>query len=205
MFGDRGAAFIEFVIVIPILILFLMFCFELGRVFNHYTLLSQVAYEGTRLGIQMIGMDPGCFEEADLTDLGWLPSDQAPAGGKAPHYFAQARVTQLLRKYEETQYLTVAGPNDGRRDAARGQPIVRSQFLRSDTDTYGGSCAPAAGGPDRNTFGVQIVADYEPLFFPIFTVPLRATSQGAFLFNNNRFFLRNNATGYNGGGIPGGG
>ena len=154
-------------------------------------ILSEIAYEGTRLGSQLDGMRPSCFNTAAVKDLGWIGEPETL--DLVPHYIAQNRTVLLLEKYKETNYLTVYGPTDANRGAASGEPILRSQYIRrvtgaDVTDYYQGVCVP--GPNDVNTFGVRIEATYEPLVFAIAHIPIKAESRGPFLYNNNKFFIR---------------
>lgn len=54
--GNRGAAFIEAVLVIPVLLLLIAGMIDIGRWFNMHMAVSRIAYEGARYGASFPGL-----------------------------------------------------------------------------------------------------------------------------------------------------
>lgn len=183
----RGAAFVELAIALPMLLVGLAITFELGRAFYQYLIMSQVAYEGARAGIQLAGMPPYCFGDRAVQDLayGAEPNDE-----RLGHYFAQQRARRLIDNYRATGFLTVEHPsNDAPASGAAAR--IESQMITvtsgPNRPNYEGCDDPS--GPssnEQNSFGVRLTARYQPLLLPM-PLTLTTESKGVYLFNNDQF------------------
>lgn len=178
-----GVALLEFAFVVPLLLLFFVAVFEAGRAFNQYMILSQVAYEGARVGIQLDGVSESCFDNAETTDLGWQEDGVTPADLKYSHYLAQKRVAFLLAKLSQDGYLKITGEGGsaaGDNDTLPAPPTISSQFV-------GTSPSAACGGLTtnyKNTFALRIEGSYHGAVLPV-SFEMRATSTGSLLATNN--------------------
>lgn len=63
MRGDAGACMMEFAIVIPVLVFMLFAGVETARALGNYLRLSQIAYEGARIGASLPGLEVGRYTD----------------------------------------------------------------------------------------------------------------------------------------------
>lgn len=187
---EQGVALIEFAISIPVVLVMIMAVIETGRALNQYMILTQIAYEGARIGAQLAGMSPACFESDEVTNLPWKENVTPEY---TAHKLAQERSALLFARYEAMGDITIVGTNsDG---TPTSHPRVSSQFIRSQNETTGyENCnSSSITSQNQNTFGIEIAGNYQPKFFPVITLPFKVRSQGSFLSNNNMFIIRGEA------------
>jgi hypothetical protein len=84
-FTERGVSTVEFVVILPFIVLFFFGLFEIGRALNTYNLMTQVTREGARYASKLHGLSAG---EHNSTACG------ASCGG---HQKVFNRVKKLVR------------------------------------------------------------------------------------------------------------
>lgn len=152
--ASRGAALVEFAIVVPLLIVFFLGVVDLGRALNTYMKLAQITGEGIRLAASRSLLEEGSFR--NLSDTGAVcesgstgnPWEECPG-----QWSLHSRIGRLLSLYG----LDESGPE---------VVSVYEHTLQ----------------PDNPTVSVSITASYNGLL-PLFrSLPLRTQKTGSYLF-----------------------
>lgn len=180
---SSGIALVEFIVVIPILLLLLVASIEFGRVFHQYMILSNTAAIAVRTGVQLGGLGEVCFENPAVRNLayqGTQPLDPIVLA----HWFAQRRANVIL--YTLRSSLLVQGSGTG------GSPSITSEFIRDPGTSSSALCETTVNSEDtqraafKDTFAVRIEGSYKPLLFPV-SLPLRVESRSSYLFSNSNY------------------
>jgi hypothetical protein len=182
---SSGIALVEFIVVIPILLLLLVASIEFGRVFHQYMILSNTAAVAVRTGVQLGGLGEVCFEDDAVQDLAYQ-STQPSNPLVLSHWFAQRRANVIL--YTLRNSLLVTGTGQGQ------SPNISSEFIRNPLieSSASAACSTTLASDEahrtaiKDTFAVRIEGSYKPLLFPI-SFPLRVESRSSYLFSNSNY------------------
>lgn len=194
----RGIALVEFSIIVPVLLLMIAGTFEIGRFILQYTILSQIAYEGVRSGIQLAAMSQVCFDDdsPSRSVINYIYSQSfPPSNSSLGHWLAQGRVRTLIWLQGDAlsvtddrvtqQFIPNLDPTYER------FPTIKTQFIGAPPTPpeYLAACYnPPFNSHLVNTFGVRIEGVYRPLMIPI-DVPIAVEAIGSYLYNNQTYQL----------------
>lgn len=156
--SKRGAALVEFVLIVPLLVLFFMGVFDLGRALNTYMKLAQIVGEGVRTAGSRAALEEGSnFRNLLAQNLG-CDGVSTDAWDHCPgQYNLQSRIMNMISIYQ--------------------LPIDSDRV-----EVISGYTKTSAFGTDGQTVSVTITAKYEGLL-PLFDdLTLRARKTGPYLF-----------------------
>ncbi len=159
---ERGAAFIEFVIAAPFLLLLTMGVIDCARLFNAHQAMSQLANNAVSLAANTGQLEVGSFA-ADMNGANCGNMAMAPYGGKQA--FLQNKVRQLATGtlYQEEFRLTA------------GSVCIYSEYASA-------QAASAAGRPEASeTVNSMVSARFNGLLPFLKNLKISANSSGPYL------------------------
>ncbi|RME58491.1 MAG: pilus assembly protein [Candidatus Dadabacteria bacterium] len=181
---QRGVALVEAAIVLPLLFTILIGVFEVGRLLYYYTILSQVAYSGARLGSKVATIASGCYNNfKDMYESNAVPLD--------PPHFAHYTLQETIHTLWENLYVNDPDtfiPVYHQEQDPQGQgtteevagPSISSMYV---DDTAG--CAPHRNGNIVvEVVGMRLTGYIKGFFFPV-TFPIKAEHKAPLLLNSS--------------------
>jgi len=177
---SRGIALLELAIVMPFFLLVMIGTFEIGRAFNQYLILTQIAYEGVRAGSQLAEVSPACFGKYAYGDP--PPETEQTDQGVLAHAAILSRVGYLIALQQAGSAIDMKCDQT----LNPGCQVTDVKYLPTATTEYIGADISCASGSDfKNSFGVSLSGMYQPLLLPeIFAVPMNVRARSVLLIEN---------------------
>lgn len=193
---QSAASVIEFAIIVPVLILFLMILFECGRMYHVYIRFTSINWEGSRFFSSLSNPSTSCMG-AKTSNLAFADPEYYNNLSSAEklifesHKLVHERIVSLFLVRPDSWPIESAGkvpcPNFQNcaelRQIALHIPTVSTQHVKSYEDTPCPSLPSQnyEGADMDNTVSVCLEAVYRGMFF---NVPLRICSTTHLLENN---------------------
>lgn len=163
---NQGVALVECAIILPLIVLLIIGVYDIGRVLVTYLSLTQIAYEGVRIGGALADLEPsgvspgGPVDYPDLTDINFSLCALTPN-----QCFIQQRIKAMLSIYQI--------------DVPAGGDLHDIHILSG----FDPPVDPANVGPAESLVRVRISARFVSYFIPFFDLPLGIQITGPYLYS----------------------
>lgn len=164
--ADQGVALVECAIITPLIFLLIIGVYDIGRVLVNYLDLTQIAYEGVRIGGTLVDLEPsgvspgGPVDYPDLTDVNISLCPLTPN-----QCFIHQRIKAMFSIYQI--------------DVPAGGDLHDIHIFTG----FDPPLDPANVGPAESLVRVRISARFESYFLPFFDLPLGIQLTGPYMYS----------------------